>query len=305
MKKTLLITVLLLVVIGIYFVIDYNVDGFDAEEEINVAGIDTTRWEIMNDKYYYSYDFYNSLDLARDIDIRFQSDNVRAGIIPHDITQGQMIAHFFEQISDQKPTRIFLLGPNHHEVGVSKLLTTTAEWQTEFGKVYTDDNIINSLLANRLFSENSEIIENEHSVSAIVPYISYYIPEAVVIPIIFKADIKQFEIDEVIKMLDTYIDDNSVIVAAVDFSHYLTKDQATTNDEITRRYLEDLDYQSVINLGRNFNDYLDSPPVIGLLLKWLDNKGYNSNQIINHTNSADATMNPDILTTSYFEILFY
>ncbi|XOU94677.1 MAG: AmmeMemoRadiSam system protein B [Candidatus Kerfeldbacteria bacterium] len=305
MKKIFFIIVFVLAFIGISFAIGHVVTGSNDNEITEVANVSNSRSEIMMDKYFYPNNFYNSVEQATVSDVKFQTDIVRAGIIPHDITQGQMIAHFFQGLINQNPKRIILLGPNHYEVGNSKFITTTADWETEFGIVKTDDRVVENLLVNYQFSENSKIIENEHSVSAIVPYISNYLPNTQVVPIIFKADIRENEIEAVIKIIDDYIDDETVVVAAVDFSHYLTKAQASINDEKTKNYLENLDYQSILNLGGNFNDYLDSPAVIGLLLKWLDNKGYINSQFLSHVNSADEANDPNIQTTSYFELIYY
>ncbi|MDP2685521.1 MAG: AmmeMemoRadiSam system protein B [bacterium] len=305
MKKLFFIAVLFLVVVGVYFTIDYNLDTPTSDGEGEVAGVATERGEIMEDKFFYLNNFYHTLEVAGTMTEYFQSDKIRAGIIPHDITQGQMMANFFQQLAEQSPTKIFLLGPNHYEAGETKLVTTLSDWQTKFGLVRSDDSIVSQLLTNPWFSEDYKIIENEHSVSAIIPYISYYLPAVQVIPIIFKADINELEIDSIIKELDKHIDDDTVIVSAVDFSHFLTQAEANKNDDLTQQYLTNLDYKQIFNLGNNFNDYLDSPAVIGLLLKWLENKEYYENQIIAHTNSVDELNNPNIPTTSYFEIIYY
>lgn len=305
MRKLFFVSVLTLVVVGLFMTVYFAINGTDNLKDVTVAGISIGQNGIMQDNYFYANNFYHSLDLADTIETAWPENKIRAGIIPHDITQGQMMANFFLHIAKQTPQRIIILGPNHYEKGSTNLITTTADWKTEFGIVETDDIAIEKLMDNPVFSMDREIIENEHAVSAVVPYISYYLPDAQVVPIIFKADMKKYNMDNLISQLSDIIDDNTIIVASVDFSHYLDKNTADRNDELTIKYLKEFDYQSILNLGDNFNDYLDSPAVIGLLLKWLDKMGYNNYELIDHTNSADQDKKTDIPTTSYFEIIYY
>ncbi len=305
MRKIFFIAVFCLVGVGLYMAVHFANDGPVDTNKVSVAGMSTNQNEIMQDKFFYANNFYHTLEVDSALENTWPQEKIRAGIIPHDITQGQMMANFFKNIARQSPQRLILLGPNHYEKGETSLVTTMADWQTEFGQVMTDDQTIAGLLDYASFSLDSNIIENEHAVSAVAPYISYYLPNAQVVPIIFKANTQQYQMDSLINILSGLVDENTVVIAAVDFSHYLNKQRADFNDGSTMKFLEELDYQSILNLGNNFNDYLDSPVVIGLLLKWLAKMDYNNYKLIDHTNSADQDNRTDIPTTSYFEIIYY
>lgn len=259
----------------------------------------------LTSNYYYPHQFNQALALAETLEKSFSGTDIQGGIIPHDITHGEYIAHFFQNLQDQNPEYILLIGPNHYEHGSTPLITSSANWTTQSGTLETASDIVNELLTYGSFSESNDIIENEHTISGIVPYFSYFLPETKLIPLIFKAEVTLYEIDLLIELLENVLPENTVIVAAVDFSHYLTSGEATENDKVTAEALQSLDYQTLLSFGPRFNDYLDSPPSIAFLLRWLEKHNITESTILYNTNSGLLANNPNQPTTSYFEVIYY
>lgn len=305
MRKVLFIVTLLFVISGLIALGIYYWAGREAGNSLSVAGVATDAHEVMPVNFYLPGNFYSSIERAETVGFVWPREKVRAGIIPHDLTQGLMIAHMMDGLTRQNVKKVILLGPNHHEAGASEFITTAADWETEFGLVATDDQLVGKILEYPGFSLDAEVIADEHSVSAIAPYLGYYLPEAEIVPVIFKANIRASALLTAAEWLDEIVDENTVVLAAVDFSHYLSADQAALKDLQTQQWLTALDYASLENLGSNFNDYLDSPAVIGLLLRWLEQQGFKTSQIISQANSSDSMGDTNNSTTSYFEVIYY
>ena len=260
---------------------------------------------VLESKFYYTTQFERSVKLAQSIDAPFPDAPVRAGIIPHDITQGQFIAHFFQELASSKPNRIILIGPNHYETGSGMVQTTGADWRTAFGLVPADSAGIDYLIERNYAKADDQVAVEEHSIAAIVPFISYYLPDAKIVPLILKSEIRLDEIKLLSDALDALVDKNTIVLAAVDFSHYLTAFEAERNDAITEKALQNLDSQTILSFGQRFNDYVDSPPSIALLLYWLSENSISQSSILNHANSGLLTGNLSAPTTSYFEMAYY
>ncbi len=230
------------------------------------------------------------------------STRVRGGIIPHHLLVSDVIADFFSRLSTQKPTTIILVGPNHYERGNFEALTSLYDWETPLGIVHADESIIGALIGSQLVVVDEKTLPDDHSLSAIMPFIKYYLPDAKVVPILVSRSLSKEESEILATKLSSLFNDNTVVVASVDFSHYLSSTEARDKDEITLQILKEFDYQRLYLLD---NDYLDSPASVGILLMTMQKLGSTNMEILFHTNSGEILNNKFIPTTSYFEIVYY
>jgi MEMO1 family protein len=94
---------------------------------------------------------------------------------------------------------------------------------------------------------------------------------------------------------------DTLILDSVDFSHYLTAAQAERNDKKTLDIMQRFDYPSLFTLN---NDYVDSPPSIGVFLMAMQALGATDSTMLYNTNSGFLEGNDYIQTTSYFSIMY-
>ncbi|MFH1235692.1 MAG: hypothetical protein V1685_02015 [Parcubacteria group bacterium] len=85
--------------VGILFstgcILYYTIGSTRATDE-RVRSADEPR--VLDSKFYFETQFARSVEFADANDAVFPEGNIRAGIIPHDVTQGQIIAHFFSEL---------------------------------------------------------------------------------------------------------------------------------------------------------------------------------------------------------------
>ncbi len=229
------------------------------------------------------------------------SSRIKGAVIPHHLLADKLIARVISALKEQKPATIILIGPNHKNNG-SPMLTSSLGWQTPFGVVEGDGKMVQNLCqASSLIHENDQIIGAEHSMGNIMPFIKYYLPETKVVPLILHNDITLDEASKLGKQLGNLMKPDTVILASVDFSHYLTGEEAAKKDEETLLALKNK------NLGRIFSmndDYLDSPPSIGVLFQAMNQRGIDNFEVLDHTNSGILLDNKKIQTTSYITLIF-
>jgi len=202
------------------------------------------------------------------------------GVVPHHLLAGELIDGFFEKLSSQKPKRIILVGPDHR---------TTPEVSADF------TSGVSKRFARGWYSE-------EHSITNILPFIEKYLPEAIISPIVLSNKMSLSEIENLADQLSKAVNKDTVLIASVDFSHYLKKQEAEENDKKTLEIIKNFDYQSLISLN---SDYLDGPASTAVLLKVMQKTGHNNFEILDHTNSSELMDNGFSETTSYFVIRFY
>lgn len=224
------------------------------------------------------------------------------GITPHHLDVGFIIADFYSRLAPQKPKTIILLGPNHYERGNFKALTSLYWWQTPFGLVEPDNLIIESLINNKLVKVDEDTVSNDHAVAGSMSFIKYYVPQAKVVPILLSGRMNQEEAAILADNLAKFIKNDTVIIAPVDFSHYLTNKVAQEKDKLAFQVMKEFDYRQLFSMN---NDYLDSPPSIGTLLMVMQKLKTTNMDLLYHSNSGEIQKNDFIQTTSYFSITFH
>ena len=217
---------------------------------------------------------------------------VYAALVPHHLLSGELISGVFEKLKAQGVRKIILIGPNHYEKGAANLQQNSANWQTPFGVVY------GRLLPTALLKATAEDITKEHSVAGLMPYVAYYLPKAEVFSVIVKHNTKDNELEGLADALLKSWDKQTVLLASVDFSHYLPYEVAQGRDELTKQFLLELEEKPLYTLN---NDYMDSPASVALMLKVCKKLSANNFSIVGHSNSAIILNNLSLQsTTSYF-----
>lgn len=252
-------------------------------------------------KFFDKQTFYSGVARAekenRKIDYK-----IKGGIVPHHLFPGFIITDFFRTLSFQKPKTIILVGPNHYEKGNFNALTSLYGWQTPFGAVEPNTEIINNLAGSGLVKVNEDVLPKDHSVAGIMPFIKFYLPDTRVAPIILSGTMTQEETELLSDKLKNFINEDTIIIASVDFSHYLNNKQAEENDKITLNVIKNFDYKQLFKMN---NDYVDSPPSIATLMFVMQKLGKTNLEVFYNTNSGQLQNNNFIETTSYFSIAFY
>ena len=287
--------VLSAVALGIFFPLNlsrYGVLGVSTSSNSTIT---------LNANYFAEKEFYEGIINAEKLKSDYSNKKIKGGIIPHHLLPGYILTDFFKTLSSQNPKRIILIGPNHKEAGGSKPITSTANWKTQFGQLDSDYQNISDLINTNVLAENDSVTTDEHSIGGLLHYIKYYTPEAKIIPIIISSKTTPEEISTLAASLQNYIDEDTVVLASVDFSHYLSSTEAKEKDQISKKIIETFDYKNLYKLN---NDYMDSPGSIGLLLNTMQNQDAKNIEILFNTNSGEILHDNTIQTTSYFSIVF-
>jgi len=252
--------------------------------------------------FFDEWSFFRAVNAPRDIKSVF-ARKVRGGIVPHHLLASGIIADFFSRLRSEKPDTVILLGPNHEERGDFPALTSEYGWQTTFGLVEPDQAVIKTLIEDGVARADEDALPQEHAVSALMPFLEHYLPQTRVVPVILSRFMSADEMEALASSLQSLITENMIVVSSVDFSHYLSADQAAENDELTLKIIKDFDYGQMLRLQ---SDFLDSPAAIVILQMVMQKSGAEESEVVWHENSAEfLQQGPGAQTTSYFSIVFH
>lgn len=205
----------------------------------------------------------------------------RVLILPHHLIAKAFIKEtLLAEAKLQQPRTIFIVGPDHLSTAASPIISTNYAWQTPFGEMAPNDNIINNLVKQKIASLEPEIFNSEHSVTSLVPFVHLAFPEAKIVPIIVQHNLTDDQHRALAKALNQ---SDSLLIASVDFSHYLPANLAHIHDKKSLNTLERLDVTDVYNLE------IDSPDTLRLAMSIAQQNNAHNFHLYAHTNSQEFT----------------
>lgn len=223
------------------------------------------------------------------------TEKIAGAVVPHHLLAGNMAANFFKAVARQKPSTVIIIGPNHYLSGNADIITSFKDWQTPFGMVETAKD----LLSDSIVAKDDETMAKEYSVAALVPYIAKYLPGAKIAPLIIKYQTASGTLQTLADELEKTLPADAVVVASVDFSHYMTWPVANFHDELARAVVKNFDYDRLRKLD------VDSPGSLFVLLKLMENRGAQKIAFETADNSARILGQPSLKeTTGYYSSWF-
>jgi AmmeMemoRadiSam system protein B len=227
-------------------------------------------------------------------------NDIQAIVVPQHLVASSLMAQAIKQAAGRDIETVFIIGPNHFNVGTADIASAQAVWKTDLGDVESDTGLVSKFITDLNLLNGPEIFINEHAVGALVPFVKYYLPQAKIVPIVFRSYSNLGDVDQVVNWLADNLPKKSLVIYSIDFSHYLPREQADHMDELTRQYITNNDLEQIIKLG---DDNLDSPASLATALSLAQKKNWHL-EIVANKNSDDFTKVKSTQTTSYFLINF-
>lgn len=223
--------------------------------------------------------------------------STRILIAPHHLIASKEIASLFSSLPF-KPSKVFLLSPDHFFQGRTALTTTLTTFVSPQATSTVDKMIVSRLLERlpELRIEDS-LFTKEHGVFALLPFVDKAWSNVSIVPIAIRNDAGT----ETLNLLSQALSDElkqdplALLVVSSDFSHYLPAELANFHDERTVVALRTLDAEVVPKLEVD----VPGPLIVGLRVARTLSLG--DVRVHAHTNSlriAHAKISQD--STSHF-----
>lgn len=230
------------------------------------------------------------------------ASRARVLIAPHHDLASRLTAQLFSRIAGEKIKTVYIVGPNHQNSGLGKIITAPVIWRTDLGEVSADFALVDSLKREGLADIDAERLATEHSVNTLVPFVRNYFPRAKIVPIILFHDLDIDLADRLADFIYRHTDEQALVIGSLDFSHYLSSLEAQINDKTTRQAIIDYDYKKIFFLN---DSYVDSPITLATVMKTARLLKSPEAEFFGHGNSADMANQESVLSsTSYFTVLY-
>jgi AmmeMemoRadiSam system protein B len=227
--------------------------------------------------------------------------DVRILLCPHHQLASELIHAAMMAVDSESYDAIVIIGPDHKSLKGVSISITGNNWATPWGTLRVDDKTNEALLAYEDVEMDDAMMMDEQSTAALVPYIAYHFPGVSVNAIALPSTMNKDETEAFGVYLSSVIDEHTLVLASVDFSHNLTYDEANENDEETLEYLRLRDFDGIYHLG---SEHLDSPQTMIAVLAFALEEQIKFMEVIDHSNAYEIQPDTKQKTTSYFTIIF-
>jgi AmmeMemoRadiSam system protein B len=251
-------------------------------KNITVKSSTLLECRFYNEKDFNMYDFQSK---AYDTD-----GEIRCGVVPHHLLAGRMIAGFFKTAAQNGSNidTVVIVAPIHDPKD-DKLCTTLSDWKAPDGVLKTDADFSERFIKQLGAAENDEVLQSDHSASALIPFVKHYLPSASVACLLVAGNAGKNIPDKISELLSDFAEDkNCLFVFSVDFSHYLEPDNTRKHDEETLDAVMNCDLESIAAMN---NDNMDSPICIGTFLRLAKSCGWTVSKL-DHSNSLEISQLP-------------
>ena len=262
---------------------------------VNFSFLAATIYRFKMPKSDYHYAAYSQAELYDGLSdndkIKPLNEEVYGGIVSHHFFVAREISKFFLQMRNQAPPQVVILGPNHFNTGNNNILLSDYDYQTPWGVLPADHNIIKQLAAGGLAKIEEKPFAREHSISTLVGFIKKVFPDTKIVPIIIKRNTSAADTAALADELINILPPRSLVIASVDFSHHLNRIAASYHDSKSIAAISSFALADLPKIE------VDSPQSIAVLLEYLQSRGAekitwtntNSARFSNNLSSEDVT----------------
>lgn len=209
-----------------------------------------------------------------------KANSVLGLVVNHHLLAADLIANAVALAATDKIKTVVLLSPNHFGHGDRNILISRFDWQTPYGILEHDEALSEKILKSGTASSDELPFEQEHGVSGVVAFIKKSLPNARIVPIILKERTSEEELQNFTALLDEYLPEDALLVASLDFSHYLPDNISDFHDEKSEEVFTHFDFEGLRSLD------IDSVSASYVFLGLMRGRGAEKAVLLDHSNSS-------------------
>ena len=230
---------------------------------------------------------------------------IASGVVPHHLLAKEIMVDFFSFIAREErlPDTIILLSPDHFhsaalERGNSFISVNWESNDVKLGDLTVGSELLKELAVKIRIRQDQSAVLSEFGITNLLPLIKEYLPEVKIVPILMPADISREEVAQLVNTINQVASLQTIMVASVDFSHYLPPDAASFHDVKSIRVLLSDEEEHFENIEVDSWQSLYAVRLFARLRK------KEKPVVIAHKNSVDFLSLSPNETTSYFSVVF-
>ncbi len=233
-------------------------------------------------------------------------ENIFGLIVPHAgyIYSGKTAAYGFNQLKGKNIKTAVIISPSHREYFPGVCIYEGDGYQTPLGFVEIDKELREKIIdGSKTIYSGLDGHRNEHAIEVQLPFLQMVLEEFKFVPIVM-GDQGDIFIDELSSKLSSVIDENTIVIASSDLSHYYPKFEADKLDSVIEQRISDFDFNSLqADLQRKNCEACGGGPIVSVM-KAASLKNKLKSKVLDRSDSGDTT-NDDTQVVGYLSAVIY
>lgn len=205
------------------------------------------------------------------------------------IYSGRTASFGYKLLTDKDIETVVIISPSHREYFPGVCVYEGEGYETPLGFIP-----LNNDKAGKIVEGSKSIYygldghREEHAIEVQLPFLQAVLKNFTFVPLVMGDQSKIF-IDELAAKLSQVADENTLIVASSDLSHYYTSDEANMLDSIVEQHVRDFDFKG---LGKDLDERKCEAcggGTIVTLMKTASLLGYKHSLVLDRTDSSDTS----------------
>jgi len=202
---------------------------------------------------------------------------------------GRTAAFAFNSVTNKNFKTVVIISPSHREYFAGISIYSGDAYKTPLGNVSLNKEMILKLTAEEKFIfEGLNGHRTEHAVEVQIPFLQMVLKDFSIVPIVMGDQRKMF-VDGLAQKLSEVVDDETLIIASSDLSHFHTKAEADKIDSIIEKHIADFDYEGLQHDLETGNCEACGGGAIVAMMKAADILNKKKVAILSRTDSGDVT----------------
>lgn len=218
---------------------------------------------------------------------------------------GGVAAHAYKQLEGQSCPTVVIVSPVHQYYGGRYLVTTSAHYETPFGLVEVDGDLVNKLdgEVELTFLEH----DAEHSLEIQLPFVQHMLEEFKLLPVMMgdqgAAACRELS-TALVKVLG---EKDALLVASSDLAHLHDYHEVVRHDRYVQKYVNAFDPEGLsASLAKDEAQACGGGPIVTVMMAARE-RGADKARVLKYMNSGDVTgtTTPGQYTVGYLAAAIY
>lgn len=225
------------------------------------------------------------------VDIKLDSEKIFGIVSPHAgyVYSGQTAAYGFKMIENKGYERVVVLSPSHRIYFAGSSIFSGDAYLTPLGEVPVDKELRDKLTENsKTIFSGMEGHGQEHALEVQLPFLQAALGEFTLVPIVI-GDQSSVFVYELADRIARVMDDNTLVVASSDLSHFYKKHTADKLDSVVAEDIAQFDYAKLQDDLETRKCEACGGGAIVSLLKAAKNRNMSKTEILARSDSGDVS----------------
>jgi MEMO1 family protein len=245
--------------------------------------------------YFYPSDpakLRNEINLLLNTSKPKENFNKILGIVsPHAgyVYSGKTAAYAYNLLRDKNIKTVVVISPSHSEYFPGISVFEGDAYETPLGLLEVDKEFVDKIVnGSKIIFKGFEGHRNEHALEVQLPFLQSVIKNFKIVPIVMGEQRKEY-VDELADALAKTIDDETLIVASSDLSHFHSKQEANILDSVVADRIQEFDFEKLQGDLEKHNCEACGGGPIAVLMKAASLKNYKHSAVLHRSDSGDVT----------------